>query len=97
MTPCWELRSCLRAAGETGTVLFDRDVPDIVGCLRLERRPAPEHIHIAAQKFRYHRRVSAAPPCPGIYERDNERKQSFRKASPMSRCSQLTESTDMNR
>ncbi|WP_372411222.1 AAA family ATPase [Streptomyces luteireticuli] len=77
---CWELRSHHEAATWPGTVFFDRGVPDIVGYLRLEGRPVPEHLREAVRRFRYHRRVLAAPPWPEIYERDAERRQSFTEA-----------------
>ncbi|MFF5263946.1 AAA family ATPase [Actinomadura viridis] len=74
----WELRSYrLAAEGGGGPVFFDRGVPDIVGYLRLERRPVPAHVDEAARAFRYHHRVFVAPPWPEIYERDEERKQSL--------------------
>ncbi|KNB53874.1 AAA family ATPase [Streptomyces caatingaensis] len=76
----WELRSHHEAAGRPGTVFFDRGVPDIVGYLRLEGRPVPGHLREAARRFRYHRRVLAAPPWPEIYERDAERRQSYAEA-----------------
>ncbi|APU18585.1 MULTISPECIES: AAA family ATPase [Actinoalloteichus] len=73
---CWELRSYRLAAEQRGTVFFDRGVPDIVGYLRLEGRPVPDHVHVAAQRFRYHQRVLIAPPWPEIYTPDVERRQS---------------------
>ncbi|ASO18194.1 putative ATPase [Actinoalloteichus hoggarensis] len=72
---CWELRSFRLAAEQPGTVFFDRGVPDIIGYLRLEGLPVPEHVHVAARRFRYHRRVLIAPPWPEIYTRDTERRQ----------------------
>ncbi|WP_240634651.1 AAA family ATPase [Streptomyces sp. HG99] len=59
---CWELRSYRIAAAQTAPVLFDRGVPDIVGYLKLEGLPVPDHVHTAAQRFRYHHRVFIAPP-----------------------------------
>ncbi|PZT71717.1 MULTISPECIES: AAA family ATPase [unclassified Streptomyces] len=63
----WELRSYRMAAGSAEPVLFDRGVPDVVGYLRLEGLPVPDHVHTAAETFRYHRRVLIAPPWPEIY------------------------------
>lgn len=40
----------------------------------------PEHILLAAQRFRYHRQVFVAPPWPEIYAHDTERRQSFAEA-----------------
>ena len=77
---CWELRSYRIAAAQTAPVFFDRGIPDIVGYLKLEGLPVPDHLHTAAQRFRYHRRVFIAPPWPEIYEQDNERKQSYDEA-----------------
>ncbi|MFF0306949.1 AAA family ATPase [Streptosporangium sp. NPDC004379] len=61
-------------------VFFDRGIPDIVGYLRLEGLPVPEHVHAAALRFRYHRIVFVAPPWPEIYRRDAERRQSYEEA-----------------
>lgn len=80
MMLCWELRSYRDFAGRPEPVFFDRGVPDVVGYLRLEGRPVPEHVHRAAETFRYDRRVFVAPPWPGIYARDAERKQSLDEA-----------------
>lgn len=77
---CWEMRSYRIAAAQTAPVFFDRGVPDIVGYLKLEGRPIPDHLHVAAEKFLYHRRVFIAPPWPEIYEQDDERKQSYAEA-----------------
>jgi hypothetical protein len=59
---CWELRSYRMAAGRAAPVFFDRGVPDIVGYLRWDGLPVPDHVHAAAKAFRYHRRVLVAPP-----------------------------------
>ncbi|MGO4836445.1 AAA family ATPase, partial [Rhizobiaceae sp. 2RAB30] len=72
----WEMRSYHIAEAETGTVFFDRGVPDIIGYLRLTGLPVPEHAARAAQTFRYNRRVFVFPPWPEIFTQDNERKQS---------------------
>ncbi|WP_246267566.1 AAA family ATPase [Nonomuraea typhae] len=72
----WELRSHRAAPAGDGPVFFDRGVVDVIGYLRLEGRPVPPHVHEAALRFRYHRRVFAAPPWPEIYRNDAERKQS---------------------
>ncbi|WP_229811135.1 AAA family ATPase [Streptosporangium pseudovulgare] len=65
---------------EAAPVFFDRGLPDIVGYLRLEGLPVPEHVHAAALGFRYHRSVFVAPPWPEIYRRDAERRQSYEEA-----------------
>ncbi|GAA2097328.1 AAA family ATPase [Actinomadura alba] len=77
---CWELRSYRMAVEQKAPVFFDRGVPDIVGYLRLEGLPVPDHLHAAAKTIRYHPRVFIAPPWPEIYEQDSERKQSHAEA-----------------
>ncbi|MFI9553612.1 AAA family ATPase [Nonomuraea endophytica] len=77
----WELRSLRAAAAQgPGPVFFDRGVVDVIGYLRLEGRPVPDHMHRAALRHRYHRRVFAAPPWPEIFRNDAERKQSVEEA-----------------
>lgn len=73
----WELRSHHLAESRDGPVFFDRGVPDVLGYLRLEGRPVPEHVRAAARRFRYHYRVFIAPAWREIYERDEERRQTF--------------------
>ncbi len=76
----WELRSYRAALRLSGSVIFDRGVPDVVGYLRLNHMPIPSHVDRAAQMFRYHHRVFVAPPWPEIFAHDAERKQSFAEA-----------------
>jgi predicted ATPase len=76
----WELRSYKLAEGSTGVVFFDRGIPDIVGYLRLVGLSVPEHVHKAAQAFRYNRRVFISPPWKEIFQPDRERKQGFDEA-----------------
>lgn len=76
MMLCWEMRSHEAAGRQTGPVLFDRGVPDIIGYLRLEGLPVPAHLLRAAALIRYDRRVFIAPPWPEIYRQDAERRQS---------------------
>lgn len=73
----WELRSYREALARPngGPVLFDRGAPDIVGYLRLEGLPIPDHVMRAAESCRYNRRVFIAPPWPEIYRQDAERRQ----------------------
>lgn len=75
-----EMRSYREAQELTGPVLFDRGVPDVVGYLKVCDLPVPAHIEQAARRFRYHRRVLIAPPWPGIFAQDAERKQSIEEA-----------------
>jgi len=76
----WEIRSYRAALKLSGSVIFDRGLPDVLGYLRLSRIPIPSHMHRAAQIFRYHHRVFVAPPWPEIFVRDSERRQTFAEA-----------------
>jgi len=60
---------------------FDRGIPDVIGYLMLCELPVPDKMFIAAKNRRYHQKVFIAPPWEEIYERDEERKQSFDEAS----------------
>ncbi|MEV5704266.1 AAA family ATPase [Actinoallomurus sp. NPDC052274] len=75
----WDLRSYRHAteygAAGSAPVFFDRGVVDVIGYLRLMRLPVPPHLHAAAQRFRYDRRVFVAPHWPEIYRRDDDRRQ----------------------
>ncbi len=71
----WELRALDAQAEGSGPVFFDRGLPDIVGYLRLEGLPVPEHVLRAAQDRRYARKVFLFPPWPEIFTGDAERKQ----------------------
>ncbi|PBB24837.1 MULTISPECIES: AAA family ATPase [unclassified Mesorhizobium] len=71
----WEMRSYRNEVEQKGPVFFDRGVPDTLGYLRLSGLPVAEHISTAAKRFRYNRRVFIAPPWPGIFTQDQERKQ----------------------
>jgi predicted ATPase len=77
---CWEMRSYHMAQQQSGPVLFDRGIPDVLGYLRLLGLPEPEHMRKAADSFRYHHRVFIAPPWPEIFRQDRERKQDFDEA-----------------
>jgi predicted ATPase len=76
----WEMRSYHMAQSLTGPVFFDRGVVDVLGYLRLIGHQAPEHIHKAAEQFRYNCRVFIAPPWEEIFQQDSERKQDFNEA-----------------
>ena len=76
----WELRTYREALRQSGPVVFDRGVPDVVGYLRLCGLPVPPHVERAGGIFRYHRRVFIAPPWKEIFGQDAERKQSFEEA-----------------
>ncbi|SFT43526.1 Predicted ATPase [Actinopolyspora lacussalsi subsp. righensis] len=76
----WEMRSHHWARQRQGVVLFDRGVPDVLGYLRLTGTAVPEHVHAAAEKFRYNHRVFVAPPWPEIFDRDEQRRQDLAEA-----------------
>ncbi len=76
----WELRSYREALRQSGPVVFDRGVPDVVAYLRMNGLPVPLHMEKSAGIFRYHRRVFIAPPWKEIFAGDAERKQSFEEA-----------------
>lgn len=76
----WELQSYRSAQARPGPIFFDRGVPDIAGYYRLIGRTVPPHVATAADRFRYNRRVFAAPPWKEIFGQDAERKQSFDEA-----------------
>jgi predicted ATPase len=71
-----EIESWRMLSPLSGPVFFDRGVPDVLGYLRVTSLPVPPHMERAAAEFRYHRRVFIAPPWPGIYAADAERRQS---------------------
>jgi predicted ATPase len=76
----WELRSYREALKQSGAVVFDRGVPDVMAYLRVSGFLVPSHVEKAAEIFRYHRRVFIAPPWVEIFAGDAERKQSFEEA-----------------
>jgi predicted ATPase len=76
----WEVRSYHMARLASGTVFFDRGVPDVLGYLKLCDLTAPPHMLKAAEDFRYNRRVFIAPPWQDIFRQDRERKQDFDEA-----------------
>jgi predicted ATPase len=76
----WEMRSYRAALRTSGSVVFDRGVPDVLGYLRLSNLHIPSHVERATQIFRYHHQVFVAPPWPEIFALDAERKQSFEEA-----------------
>jgi predicted ATPase len=76
----WELRSYGRARALSGTVIFGRGVPDVVGFLRLCGLPVPAHVTRAAATFRYYHQVFITPPWPAILGPDAKRKQRLEEA-----------------
>lgn len=80
MMLAWEMRSYRAAEQQSGTIFFDRGVPDVAGYLRLMKLPVPEHVKRAVERFRYNSRVFIAPPWEEIFRQDHERKQDFEEA-----------------
>jgi predicted ATPase len=76
----WELQSYRSAQAQDGPVFFDRGIPDIAGYYRLIGKAVPPHVTAATERFRYNRRVFAAPPWPEIFGQDVERKQTYEEA-----------------
>lgn len=76
----WEMRSWQAAQGVDGPVLFDRGIPDVIGYLELYGGGAPDHVHAAAELFRYDGVIFLAPPWREIFAQDAERGQSFDEA-----------------
>ena len=74
MMLAWEMRSHAAAIREAAPVFFDRGVPDTLAYLQLCGLPVPEHMKVAARRFRYGRRVFIAPPWPEIGEQGEERR-----------------------
>lgn len=85
----WEIRSHHAAGALAAPVLFDRGVPDVIGCLRLCGLAVPAHVEQAATLFRYNRRVFVAPPWPEIYLQDAARKHSL--AEAVATCEAVTD------
>lgn len=73
----WDLRSYHAAVGHSGPVFFDRAIPEIIGYLRVEGLPVPDHVAAAARRYRYRTQIFVAPPWPEIYRQDEERRQSY--------------------
>ena len=63
-----------------GSVIFDRGIPDVAGYLQWSGLPVPAHLARAVTEYRYNRCVFLAPPWPGIFTQDAERKQSLAEA-----------------
>ena len=71
----WEMRSYREATATTGSVIFDRGIPDVVGYLQMCGLPVPTATMRAAKIRRYAKRVFIAPHWPAIFAQDTERKQ----------------------
>jgi predicted ATPase len=76
----WEMRSYRMAQEWSGSVFFDRGLPDVVGYLRVSGLPVPDYMDEAARSVRYNHRVFIAPPWKEIFAQDGERKQNFDEA-----------------
>ena len=70
-----DLRRYDAAMAGSGPVFFDRGIPDVIGYLRLEGLPVPDHMTGAATRLRYNDRAFIFPPWPEIYRQDAERRQ----------------------
>lgn len=75
-----DLAAHAAAATATGSIFFDRGLPDVVGYRRLAGLPASPSLDAACAVLRYHRRVFIAPPWPDIYATDAERRQTLAEA-----------------
>lgn len=76
----WELRSYREAIALHSPVIFDRGIPDVIGCLRLCGLPVPEFVIRAAEVRHYAKSVFIAPHWPAIFAQDAERKQTMAEA-----------------
>lgn len=77
---CWELRSYRWAQQQPGPVFFDHALPGLPGYYRLIGTGVPGYVEAAVAALRYRRLVFIAPPWPGIYRTDAQRRQSFQEA-----------------
>ncbi|NUB14933.1 AAA family ATPase, partial [Azospirillum brasilense] len=64
---CWELRSLRLAREQAGAGFFDRGIPDVIGHLRLMKRPVPAPLERAARRLRPPPAVLLAAPRPGSF------------------------------
>ena len=64
----------------SGTVIYDRGLPDIVGFLRVEGLVVPAGIDCACRVYRFGGPVFRAPPWRAIYRGDEERIQDWQEA-----------------
>lgn len=84
----------LRAYGDaqalSGPVIFDRDIPDILGYLSLCGLSVPPHVAAAAKAARYNARIFLAPYWDEIFTRDRERKQTRAEAEATSKVMRET-------
>jgi predicted ATPase len=66
--------------GSETPVFFDRGIPGLLGYSKLIGADTPLHLLKAVDLYRYNPIVFLAPPWPGIYREDQERKQSLDEA-----------------
>lgn len=76
----WEMRSYTMAQGASGTVYFDRGVPDVLGYLKLTGLSVPDHVTRATHQLRYNTKVFILPHWPEIFTQDAERRQGLDEA-----------------
>jgi predicted ATPase len=67
-------------ASSSGTVFFDRAVPDVAASYVLCGLAVPAHVDAAVREHPYATRVFVAPPWPEIYVNDAERVQPYEHA-----------------
>lgn len=63
----------------TGTLFFDRGIPDVVAYMDYSKESYPEHFVKACHNYRYDT-VFLLPPWEDIYHSDNERYENFDQA-----------------
>lgn len=74
------LRDFDRVLTTEGITFFDRGIPDVIGYLKLCKRPVPEEIVHAAHQYRYSQLVFITPPWQEIFRNDAQRKQTYKEA-----------------
>ena len=69
-----------RTLTQSGTMFFDRGIPDIISYLKVAAAPVDEAYAYAVQRYPYSPLVFLAPPWQEIYINDSERWQTFEEA-----------------
>jgi predicted ATPase len=69
----------------TRPVFFDRGIPELIMFSWLLNVPFPQPYRIAAEQYRYSRKVFIVPPWPEIFKTDEERRHSYEDALAMYR------------
>lgn len=71
------------ASQHTGTVFFDRGLPDLLAYLEVAGQPVPAATRAAVAAHPYQSPIFLAPPWPDIYVNDAERWQTFAEAETL--------------